>query len=91
MPSEITMEGFSFDGELYVREADCRKAVSAGMEKARLAACARDDAHIEMYRALEALQKQALQSTVNDPTNEWGMEALEMTDAALRKARGETT
>jgi hypothetical protein len=39
---------------------------------------------IERLRAaLEALQRQALQSSVNYPANEWGQEALEMARAAL--------
>lgn len=42
-----------------------------------------------LVEALEALQLQALQSSVNDPANEWGQEALAMTRAALSKYRGE--
>lgn len=42
----------------------------------------------ELAEALSALQRQALQSTVNDAANEWGMEALAMTRAALTKYRG---
>lgn len=42
-----------------------------------------------MYDALKALHLQALQSSLNDPANEWGREALDMASAALSKARGE--
>lgn len=41
-----------------------------------------------LVAALEALQLQALQSDVNDPANEWGHEALEMTRGALAIAHG---
>ena len=43
----------------------------------------------DLYEALYDLQRQALQSTLNDPANEWGWEALQKTRAALAKARGE--
>jgi len=43
----------------------------------------------EMAEALSALHRQAIQSTVNDPSNEWGMEALNMSSAALSRYRGE--
>lgn len=51
---------------------------------ARLIAAAPD-----LLAALKALQLQALQSTVNDPSNEWGQEALAMTRAAISRATGE--
>lgn len=44
----------------------------------------------DLYGALEALHRQALQSTVSDPANEYGREALDAARAALAKARGET-
>jgi hypothetical protein len=52
------------------------------------------DAHLiaaapEMYEALKALQLQALQSTVNDPANEWGQEALDMARAVLKSIGGQ--
>ena len=40
----------------------------------------------DIYEALKALRLQALQSDVNDDSNEWGKEALEMARAALDKA-----
>lgn len=42
----------------------------------------------DLLEALKSLQRQALQSDVNDPANEWGREALEMTNAAIAKATG---
>jgi hypothetical protein len=42
----------------------------------------------ELLAALKALQRQALQSDVNDPANEWGREALELASAAIAKAEG---
>lgn len=42
-----------------------------------------------LVTALEALQLQALQSSVNDHANEWGMEALAMAHNALALAKGE--
>lgn len=51
---------------------------------ARLIAAAPD-----LLAALKALQLQALQSSVNDPSNEWGQEALAMTRAAISRATGE--
>ena len=40
-----------------------------------------------MTEALEALQRQALQSELNTPSHEWGWEALQMTRAALTTAK----
>ncbi len=40
----------------------------------------------ELLEALKALRIQALQSTVNDRANEWGMEALGLAHAAIAKA-----
>lgn len=48
---------------------------------ARLIAAAPD-----LLAALKALQLQALQSSVNNPANEWGMEALALAHAAIAKA-----
>lgn len=42
----------------------------------------------QLLAALKALHLQALQSTVNDPANEWGAEALEMSRAAIAAAEG---
>lgn len=47
----------------------------------------RADIFERLAEALAALQIQALQSTVNDPTNEWGAEALAMTQNALNSYR----
>lgn len=58
---------------------------STAMADARLIAAAPD-----LLTALKALHLQALQSTVNDPGNEYGQEALAMADAAIAKAEGET-
>lgn len=44
----------------------------------------------ELYDALKALQRQALQSELNSPAHEWGQEALTLTAAALAKAEGRT-
>jgi hypothetical protein len=53
---------------------------------ARLIAAAPD-----LLAALKALEIQALQSDVNEHSNEWGREALGMARAAILKAiRGET-
>lgn len=54
-----------------------------GDANARLIASAPD-----LLAALKALQIQALQSDVNDPSNEWGCEALAMARAAISKAEG---
>jgi hypothetical protein len=43
----------------------------------------------DLYEALHSLFIQALQSGLNDPANEWGYEAIQIANAALRKARGE--
>ena len=40
-----------------------------------------------LTEALEALQRQALQSELNSPSHEWGWEALQMTRAALTTAK----
>jgi hypothetical protein len=40
----------------------------------------------ELEGALRALRLQALQSSVNDPANEWGLEALHQANAALSHA-----
>jgi hypothetical protein len=40
----------------------------------------------ELEEALRALRLQALQSSVNDPANEWGLEALHQANAALSHA-----
>lgn len=53
----------------------------------------RDDALLiaaapDLFAALAALHKQALQSSVADPENEFGQEAIAMASAALAKARG---
>jgi hypothetical protein len=42
----------------------------------------------DLLEALKALQLQALQSDVNHPSNEWGMEALALAHAAIAKAEG---
>jgi hypothetical protein len=39
----------------------------------------------QMREALKALELQALQSSVNRPSNEWGMEALGMTRSVLAR------
>jgi hypothetical protein len=39
----------------------------------------------EAVKALKALELQALQSSVNRPSNEWGMEALGMTRSVLAR------
>jgi hypothetical protein len=45
----------------------------------------------DLLAALKALEIQALQSHVNEHSNEWGREALGMARAAILKAiRGET-
>jgi hypothetical protein len=41
----------------------------------------------ELGEALEGLRLQALQSSVNEPANEWGQEALEKTNAILSKLK----
>lgn len=56
-----------------------------GDANARLIAAAPD-----LYEALSALRLQALQSSVNSPANEWGMEALALANAAIAKAEGRT-
>lgn len=53
----------------------------------------RDDALLiaaapDLFAALAALHKQALQSSVAAPENEFGQEAIAMASAALAKARG---
>lgn len=42
----------------------------------------------ELLDALKMLERQALQSSLNDPAHEWGWEALQATRAALSKAEG---
>lgn len=42
----------------------------------------------DLLTALKALRIQALQSSVADPANEWGREALALTSAAIAKAEG---
>jgi hypothetical protein len=42
----------------------------------------------ELEEALRALRLQALQSSVNDPANEWGLEALHQANAALQPKAG---
>ena len=42
----------------------------------------------DLLYAIKALRIQALQSTVNHPSNEWGSEALGLAEAAIRKAEG---
>ena len=42
----------------------------------------------ELEGALRALRLQALQSSVNDPANEWGIEALNLANAALQPKTG---
>jgi hypothetical protein len=49
-------------------EADCKSAITR---------------EAKLREALATLERQALQSTVNDPANEWGQEALAMTREAL--------
>lgn len=41
------------------------------------------NSHDKLVEALEALQKQVLQSDLNTPSNEWATEALELTSHAL--------
>lgn len=53
------------------------------LANARLIAAAPD-----LLAALKALRLQALQSTVNDRANEWGMEALGLARCAISKAEG---
>lgn len=43
----------------------------------------------ELLEALLMLQKQALQSELNSPNHEWGLEALAAARAAIAKALGE--
>lgn len=43
----------------------------------------------ELLEALLMLQKQALQSELNSPNHEWGIEALAVARAAISKALGE--
>ncbi len=45
------------------------------------------DENKKLRAALEALCLQALQSSVNDPANEWGREALEIAHAALNEEK----
>lgn len=62
--------------------ADCGSALDEErIANARLIAAAP-----ELLDALKALRLQALQSSVNSPANEWGMEALAMANAAISKA-----
>lgn len=74
-------------GRIYVYDPDKDSDVVIGKmyaaSDAQLATAAPD-----LVEALQALRLQALQSTVNDPANEWGAEALQMADAALSKALG---
>jgi hypothetical protein len=42
----------------------------------------------DLLFAIKSLRLQALQSTVNSPENEWGMEALSLANAAISKAEG---
>lgn len=42
--------------------------------------------HEELVEALKALHLQALQSSVNDKSNDYGCEALDLAYAALKKA-----
>lgn len=44
----------------------------------------------ELVEALKELHLQALQSTVNDPSNEWGCEAIEKASALIAKAEGQS-
>jgi len=46
------------------------------------------DRIVELEEALRALRLQALQSSVNDPANEWGLEALHLANAALQPKAG---
>jgi len=59
------------------------EAVAIQEANARLVAAAPD-----LLEALKALQKQALQSELNSPSHEWGMEALALTEAAIARAEG---
>ncbi len=43
-------------------------------------------AYDELLDALKALHKQAIQSELNSPNHEWGMEAISMASTAIAKA-----
>jgi hypothetical protein len=75
-----------FDGSFTDFEAEVARIQPSPMREAnaRLIAAAP-----ELYEALKALQLQALQSNVNEPSNEWGRDALAQARGALAKARGE--
>lgn len=44
----------------------------------------------ELVEALKELHLQALQSTVNDPSNDWGREAIEKATYLIAKAEGQS-
>lgn len=85
---------FMVKGGEKMRDTICHVGVSTSLgpsrsnesvANARLIAAAPD-----LLKALEALRLQALQSSVNDRSNEWGMEALGLANAAIAKAHGAT-
>lgn len=62
----------------------CDRPLKVQVANARLIAAAP-----RLYAALEGLQLQALQSSCNDPANEWGRDALAEARGALAEARGQ--